>query len=660
MPKRQCPNTMQTNQGDLILGEYEVTALLHSDGIYQWTHAQRLNDEQSFLLQLLCPELSWPQSQISAILDYFDVLGGISRQSLHLPVQLLSGKEYPLVVVYPLLTGVILEEALRTFAGRPTDAWHEASEAINVLHNRGLIHGGLTPQSFVMTGAGVRLTGFGYAPLAPGLLRRALKGYLAPEAETGQPLTKASDIFSFAQTVAHWRPGIQTSSWYHQAAHPDAALRFRHLRDAAAGLERALAASDALPPPTKELVASKEEVPVVSGGPRIVPKFTLNAVAEPAEGGRVQGGGRYLAEEEAVLSAVPAPGWQFDVWSEDLQSADNPAGLVMDANKTITAYFSRLRLTNWTLNARAEPPAGGEVVGGGRHFDRTRVDVEARPAKGWQFEGWQGDLHGKMKRASLTMSSNKTVTAFFQRMADPVFSVKVVPPEGGKVLGGGPHGFGENVVIRAVPNPLWRFSHWSGDALTEGGRNPLELSADRSRSLSAHFERTIWEEVDLAISVDPPGSGRGGGGGKCQKGQVYFISASPNPGWRFSHWSGDIAGTGPGSSVLMDTNRNATAHFVRAELNPGPDKRQEMAPPLGGAFLVPPNANQPAADAKPQENTSPGSVVPRWARPARTTSQAESDVLGEQAADVPPAQRASPKVFKPVFGKAFQTEPKDP
>ena len=655
---------MLLNQGDLILGEYEVTAPLHSDGIYQWAHAQRLNDDQSFLLQVLCPELPWQQSEISTILNYFDSVTGISRRSLHLPVQILSAKDYPLVVVYPPLSGEILENAPGAFVDNPANAWHEASEAINILHNRGLIHGGLNPQSLVMTGDGVVLTGFGYAPLAPEWLNKALNRHLAPETQAGLPLTKASDIFFFAQTVAHKHPELRTSSWYLQATHPDPDLRFRHLRDTAAGLERALALLNAQPSPARKSVTYEEEVPVLSSGPSIVPKYILSTVAEPFEGGRVQGGGRYRAGEQTVLSAVPAPGWQFEVWSEDLQSADNPVDLTVDANRTVVAHFSRFRTASWTLTAIAEPSIGGEVIGGGRHFDQTNVDVEAQPARGWQFMSWQGDLHGDIKKASVMMTGDRMVTALFRRMTDPVFSFEALPLEGGKVLGGGSHLLGENVVVRAVPNPLWRFSHWSGDSIVENRRNPVELLADCNRSLSAHFERTIWEEVNLNISVDPLASGKVTGGGKCQKGQVYSVLASPNKGWRFSHWSGDITGTGLSSPVLMDTDRTVKAHFVQAGQSLMPDKSQETASSLGSAFYVLSGNVQSvdvenASSSDDVKDTASSSLMPKWVRTSKDAAQDKTDAPEKQSSETPLPKRTLSKHSKPAIGKAFVIKPED-
>lgn len=50
-------------------------------------------------------------------------------------------------------------------------------------------------------------------------------------------------------------------------------------------------------------------------------------------------GSAYEAGTLVTLTAVPDPGWRFDSWSGDLSGSENPADLVMDADKTVTASF---------------------------------------------------------------------------------------------------------------------------------------------------------------------------------------------------------------------------------------------------------------------------------------------------------------------------------
>ncbi|MBE0597755.1 MAG: hypothetical protein IH614_10835 [Desulfuromonadales bacterium] len=47
----------------------------------------------------------------------------------------------------------------------------------------------------------------------------------------------------------------------------------------------------------------------------------------------------YSAGEEVVLTAQPASGWRFSGWSGDLQGALNPAMVVMDRNRSVSATF---------------------------------------------------------------------------------------------------------------------------------------------------------------------------------------------------------------------------------------------------------------------------------------------------------------------------------
>ncbi len=50
---------------------------------------------------------------------------------------------------------------------------------------------------------------------------------------------------------------------------------------------------------------------------------------------------------------------------------------------------------------------------GGTYNEGTVVTLTANPVSGWQFDGWSGDLSGAVNPTTITMNSNKTVTANF-------------------------------------------------------------------------------------------------------------------------------------------------------------------------------------------------------------------------------------------------------
>lgn len=50
---------------------------------------------------------------------------------------------------------------------------------------------------------------------------------------------------------------------------------------------------------------------------------------------------------------------------------------------------------------------------GGTYAPGTVVTVTANPASGWQFSGWSGDLSGSTNPTTITMNSNKSITATF-------------------------------------------------------------------------------------------------------------------------------------------------------------------------------------------------------------------------------------------------------
>lgn len=68
----------------------------------------------------------------------------------------------------------------------------------------------------------------------------------------------------------------------------------------------------------------------------------------------------------------------------------------------------------------------------------------------------------------------------------------------------------------------------------------------------------------LTVSVSPAGSGTTSPSGTTfwDLNTPVTVSASPNSGYRFDHWSGSVTGTDPVITVIMDSNKSITANFV--------------------------------------------------------------------------------------------------
>ena len=52
------------------------------------------------------------------------------------------------------------------------------------------------------------------------------------------------------------------------------------------------------------------------------------------------------------------------------------------------------------------------------------------------------------------------------------------------------------------------------------------------------------------------------GSGDYGAGTTVTLTATPDPGAVFDHWSGDVTGTGSTINILMDRDKEVTANFV--------------------------------------------------------------------------------------------------
>ncbi len=312
------------------------------------------------------------------------------------------------------------------------------------------------------------------------------------------------------------------------------------------------------------------------GGGGSVTTYSLSVTIVPNGGGSVvlnPAGGTYTAGTQVTLTAVASSGYVFSGWDGDLTGIQNPATIVMDANKTVVATFQQTGgggVTTYSLNVSVVPTEGGSVSlnpSGGVYVAGTQVTLTAIPNSGYVFDNWIGDLTGTQNPATIVMDSNKTIVAVFsqQQQQQYTLTTSVSPSGAGSVLldpAGGVYTAGTQVTLTAVANSGYVFSNWSGD-LT-GTQNPATIVMDSNKSVTANFTQQQTQQYTLTTSVSPSGAGSvllNPPGGTYAAGTVVQITAQANSGYQFVNWSGDVTGTSNPTTVLMDRNKTVTANF---------------------------------------------------------------------------------------------------
>ncbi len=121
---------------------------------------------------------------------------------------------------------------------------------------------------------------------------------------------------------------------------------------------------------------------------------------------------------------------------------------------------------------------------------------------------------------------------------------------------------GEAFRLKAIAAPTYVFTGWEGD-LT-GNDTEVTLQVTHEKRVTAVFSLITYP---LATTVE------GGIGGSILVqtvptadgyviGTEVGVRADAGEGYRFSHWSGDASGSQNPLTIVLDSARQVTAHFV--------------------------------------------------------------------------------------------------
>ena len=204
----------------------------------------------------------------------------------------------------------------------------------------------------------------------------------------------------------------------------------------------------------------------------------------------------------------------------------------------------------------------------------------------YQFDHWLGDLSGSENPKQLTMDGNKTVTAYFRFNGQEVVTAPLSPagPDSGYVghelnfsTGGSVcnSGFGIEYQFSWGDGDI---SEWSGPEQKHAySMTDIFFIQARARSLSEVQTQSGWSDLHqvviieepiirylLQLTIEPPGKGSVlilPDKAEYAPGDTVSLFPTPIAGYYFDHWSGDLSGTNEPGIVILNTNKNITAHF---------------------------------------------------------------------------------------------------
>ena len=287
------------------------------------------------------------------------------------------------------------------------------------------------------------------------------------------------------------------------------------------------------------------------------PQFTLTTSVSPSGAGTITPAtGKYDQGTPVTVTATANTGYQFTGWSGACTGTGS-CTVTMSSDKTVIANFA---LVQYTLTTVVSPSGAGAVTpASGSKFDHgTQVAVTATANTGYQFTGWSGGGCSGTGACTLTMTGDTTVTATFA-LVQHTLTPAVSPSGAGAITPSVPtkYDYNTQVSVTAAANPGYQFTGWSG-ACTGTGACNVTMTSDKT--VTANFAVV---QYTLTPGTTPSGAGTiiPSVPTKYNYNTTVIVTATGNPGYQFTGWSGACTGTGP-CSVLMTGDRSVTANYV--------------------------------------------------------------------------------------------------
>jgi hypothetical protein len=287
-----------------------------------------------------------------------------------------------------------------------------------------------------------------------------------------------------------------------------------------------------------------------------------------------------------IATTSPQPGgagvqYVFNSWSDS--GALSHGITVPSTATTYTASFN----TQYQLTTQASPPADGTVMpaSGGYYASGASIPVTATANSGFQFSNWTstGGTFDSTTATSTNFhmpSAPATVTGNFA--TSPVQITVTTSPahllvsvDGGTAtaaplveswLPGSSHTIATSSPQSGGTGTQYVFSSWSDTGAISHSITVPPSATTYTASFATQYQLTTAANPTNGGTVTPAS------GAFYNSGTIVPLTATPNTGFTFSNWTGNVANsTSASTSITMSSPQSVTANFGAPQLsiNPG-------------------------------------------------------------------------------------------
>ena len=290
-----------------------------------------------------------------------------------------------------------------------------------------------------------------------------------------------------------------------------------------------------------------------------VSSYTVTLSANPLAGGTQSGAGAFNSGASVTVTANPAVGYSFTYWTESGTIVSTAANytFIISGNRILVANYANIL---YTVTVSANPVAGGTPSGGGTFNYGNSVTIKANPAVGYTFTNWteSGIIVSTTASYTFTISGNRILVANF---TINTYTLTVTANNGSVVKNPNQttYNYGTTVTLTPTPDTGYTFTSWSGDAT--GTANPLTVTMNANKAITANFTATA-SAFTLTVTATHGTVEKNPDQAAYNTGTVVTLTPTPESGYSFTSWSGDVTGSSNPSTVTMNADKNVTANFT--------------------------------------------------------------------------------------------------